>query len=100
MNVSTGNPSISLPNLNSPQVRTLLDLHSSYIPELLTPVGLEYAYGQLCANTQGIPPEIQSPAHWNGRSVPAPPLMLSRSSILLPPSYDCNLTFKNRASYI
>jgi len=44
--------------------------------------------------TQGIPPEIQSPAHWNvmGRSVPAPPFMLSRGSILLAPSYDCNFT--------
>jgi hypothetical protein len=51
-------------------------------------VGIEYAHGLLYMYVQGSPVEIQTPAHWNliGRSMTAPPPVLSPNSILPPPS--------------
>ena len=42
--------------------------------------------GQLYVYTQGSPADIQTPAHWNliGRSMNAPPPVLSPTSILPP----------------
>jgi len=44
----------------------------------------QYTYGQLCVYMQESPAEVQPPMHWNltGRSVTAPPPILSPRSIL------------------
>jgi hypothetical protein len=52
-------------------------------------VGIEYTCGQLRMYIKESPAEIKIPTHWNqiGRSMTAPPPVLSPSSILPPPSF-------------
>jgi hypothetical protein len=81
-------------------VQTLSDIRSGYELEgpaqvkVFRKVGTECEYSQLCVYVyiKGSPAEIQTPTHWNltGRSITAPPPVLSPSRILRPSSFPCS----------
>ena len=44
--------------------QALVDLNSSFVPEVPAQVGTEYAYSQLYLYIQESPHEIRNPTHW------------------------------------
>ena len=72
-------------------IQTLNNLRTGYRPEDPTPVGIQYKCGQIYVYKQRIPVDTQTPTHQKliGRSMAAPPHVLSPSSILPPPLSHC-----------
>lgn len=71
----------------------LHDVRTTGFDEGRTQVAIARNYGQLHMYTQGSLVEMQTPKHWNiiGRSMTAPQLLLSPSTILPAPSPYCAL---------
>jgi hypothetical protein len=90
------------------QVEKLLDLRSSYVPEVPAQVVIEYTFGQMYMFMQGISVEIQSPTHRDviGRSMTVPRSLLTLSQyypsatfVSLCRKENCGALFKNFSSF-
>ena len=85
-----------MPTTETPRLYEIITLRKKGRKSNFAPVRTQYihTYGQLRTRIQSSPTDIQTPTHRNliGRSMSAPPPMLSLISTLLPVPSHCDST--------